>query len=86
VLDYELGDVTVWVSLNNRKPFPINFYRKNGDWCYDVICSKLDDADRIEIDGFARNHIHQMYETWKPYMKTRLRWDASRIGRKGQTK
>jgi len=74
LIDFEVGDVVYWCSIDGRKPFPINVYKKNGEWKHQAH-AKLSEEERISIEGFVRERLHEMYEIWKPNMKTRLNWN-----------
>lgn len=73
MIDYEVGSTIFWVSFEGKKPFPINVYRKNGDWTYQAH-GHFSTTERIEIEAFVKERLHDMYEQWKPHMKTRLTW------------
>lgn len=82
MIDFEVGDVTLWVSIDSGKPFPINVYRKQGEWQYDALCDKLTPTDKIELDGLFKDTLGALNEVWKPNMKHRLLWDTAKIKRK----
>ena len=76
MIDFEVGDVVFWCSIDGGKPFPVNVFKKKGEWKYQVH-KKVTDEERIQIDGFVRERLHEMYESWKPQMKVRLNWSRT---------
>lgn len=75
MIDWELGSVDCWVSLNNKKPFPITIYRKKGEWKYDAHATALTDKEKIELEGFVKNQLSDLKHLWRLNMSTRLAWD-----------
>ena len=79
MIDFEVGDIIFWVSINNSKPFPVNIYRKNGTWIHKAH-KKLTDEERMEVEGFFKSRVHDMFDAWKPNMKSRLTWQQKEKG------
>jgi hypothetical protein len=82
VLDWEVGDVTAWVSLDQSKPFPVTIYKKGEQWQWDAHQEGLTDKDRIQIEAFVKDILQGMNEQFRPNMKRRLLWDTAKIRRK----
>jgi hypothetical protein len=86
VIDFEVADVTLWVSVDSAKPFPINVYSKGGEWTYSAITEDLSQTERIEVDGFVKQVLGDMSEVWRPNMKRRLLWDTANLRKKKKKK
>jgi hypothetical protein len=78
VLSYELGDVTFWVEIDKRKPFPIVIYRKDGDWTYDAITQSLTTQEQTLVQGFFRERTQDLDRVWGKHTKVNLNWQKRR--------
>lgn len=82
MIDFEVGDVTFWVSIDSTKPFPINVFTKEGQWQHRAYKDALTPEEEIIVNGFVKQILGDMNEVWKPNMKRRLLWDTARLKRK----
>ena len=78
MLSYELGDVTFWVEINSRKPFPIIIYRKHGEWTFDAITQSLTSEESTLVQGFFREITQDLERTWDKHTKVNLNWQKRR--------
>ncbi len=76
MIDFEVASTIFWVSIDGGKPIPVNIFRKNGEWTHQAH-GHLTAKDKIAIDGFVKERLHDMYELWKPHMKKRLVWSIN---------
>lgn len=83
MIDWELGSIDYWVSVDGGKPFPITMYRKNGEWKQDVHTrKKLTESQQIELLGFFKEREQEITSIWKAYIQTRLKWTEQHVHRK----
>lgn len=77
MLDYELADVTFWVEIGGRKPFPITIYRKDGAWCFDAHTQSLTTEQEIMLKGFVRERTRDLDAIWGKHTKVHLNWQKT---------
>lgn len=75
MLDFELGDVTLWVQLNSRKPFPVCIYYKDKEWQFDAMTNNLTADEKILIQGFVRERIQEIEQLWGKNTRVHLNWN-----------
>ena len=77
-LDWEVGDIIVWVGFGKDKPFPVTIYRKQGEWCH-TIYAKLSKEEREDVEELVQKRIKDMQQIWRNNMHNRLNWSTENL-------
>jgi hypothetical protein len=67
LLNYELGDVVLWLAFDDEAPFPLNIYRANGVWTYQIH-TELEEYKVTAIEAFAKARIKELENLYKEHM------------------
>lgn len=78
MIDWEVGDMTAWMSVDGCKPFPVTIYKKKEQWLWEAH-GMLSDADRIKVEATVKDILHTMHDQWRVNMKRRLNWDTTKL-------
>lgn len=76
-LNWEFGDMWLWVAFGREKPFPVALVRKDGAWSHRAHPRRdLTDEQQDDLTALLAERQVEITDIWAEALERRLNWPS----------